>query len=52
VWAFYPTSSGVVEEPEKKEDHNIRILQLSPGMDYHPIVKDLEKVIDEIIHRF
>lgn len=52
VWGFYPSSSGVVDEPEIKEDHNIRILQLSPGMDDEPIVKDLEKVINEIVHRF
>lgn len=52
VWGFYPTSSGIVEEAEIKEDHNIRILQLSPGVDDEPIVKELEKVIDEIIHRF
>ena len=52
VWGFYPSSSGVAEEPEIKEDHNIRILQLSPRMDDHPIVKNLEKVIGEIIQRF
>lgn len=52
VWGFYPTSSGIVEEAEIKEDHNIRILQLSPGVDDDPIVKELEKVIHEIIHRF
>jgi len=52
VWGFYPSTSTVVDEPELQNDHNIRIFQLSPGMDFQPIVKCLEKVIQEILDRF
>lgn len=52
VWALYPVASETGEAHQKFDDHGVRVVRLSPGMDNSHMTGILEDGIAELLARY